>query len=253
MTKLNKYLIITFLFTYIVWGIIIAYTQISNISYSTSIFMLILYIIGVLAPMFTALILNKKMNSSDEFYQFLKNSFIPPKNYKWFIFIVIITAIFQLLPFSLLGGEKNGPLYLMVLQFPLFIIIGGLEEVGWRGLMQPEMEKRLSPFLSTLIIGIVWSLWHLPLFFIIGTYQYEFLNFFTFSLNTISFSFLLSVIYHHTKSVFKCIMTHALLNSISSVYVIKESLYAELWILALSLFIFYLASLGNINNQSRKI
>ncbi|WP_425549061.1 hypothetical protein [Amphibacillus indicireducens] len=34
--------------------------------------------------------------------------------------------------------------------------------MGWRGLIHPEQEKKLPPILSALIIGVVWSFWHLP-------------------------------------------------------------------------------------------
>ena len=39
---------------------------------------------------------------------------------------------------------------------------GGTEEPGWRGLMQPELQKRFSPLVVALIVSGFWSLWHLP-------------------------------------------------------------------------------------------
>ncbi|MEK5382708.1 CPBP family intramembrane glutamic endopeptidase [Niallia sp. FSL W8-0635] len=238
--KLKKYITITFLFSYFSWGIVIIYTQILNTSFNTSILPIIFYILGVISPAISAVIINKNLDSKEEFKFFIKNSSTPPKKISEYFFIFVVTVLFQLIPFYLIGGEQTGTLLLLLLQFPIYIVIGGLEEIGWRGLMLPELEKRLSLFISTLVIGVVWSLWHLPLFFIMGTYQYEFLNFFTFTLNTISFSFVLSVIFYKTKSIFLCIITHALLNSLSAVFIIKESLAAELIILLLSLLLFVL-------------
>lgn len=40
---------------------------------------------------------------------------------------------------------------------------GGLEELGWRGFMLPELQKLLSPLTASLLIAMAWSLWHLPL------------------------------------------------------------------------------------------
>lgn len=40
---------------------------------------------------------------------------------------------------------------------------GGLEELGWRGFMLPELQKRWSPLTASLLIAVAWSLWHLPL------------------------------------------------------------------------------------------
>jgi membrane protease YdiL (CAAX protease family) len=55
------------------------------------------------------------------------------------------------------------PLY--ALTFALTALAqGGNEEPGWRGLMQPELQKRLSPLVAALIVSAFWSLWHLPLY-----------------------------------------------------------------------------------------
>ena len=41
---------------------------------------------------------------------------------------------------------------------------GGNEEPGWRGFLQPELQKRYSPLVAALIVSGFWSLWHLPLY-----------------------------------------------------------------------------------------
>ncbi len=55
------------------------------------------------------------------------------------------------------------PLY--ALTFVLVLVAqGGNEEPGWRGFLQPELEKRFSPLVAALIVSLFWSLWHLPLY-----------------------------------------------------------------------------------------
>jgi membrane protease YdiL (CAAX protease family) len=39
-----------------------------------------------------------------------------------------------------------------------------MEEPGWRGFLQPTIQKRFSPLLAALIVSLIWSLWHLPLY-----------------------------------------------------------------------------------------
>lgn len=41
---------------------------------------------------------------------------------------------------------------------------GGNEEPGWRGFLQPELQKRFNPLSAALIVSVFWSLWHLPLY-----------------------------------------------------------------------------------------
>jgi membrane protease YdiL (CAAX protease family) len=69
-----------------------------------------------------------------------------------------------------------GPIYMII---PLLIFAtlthGGLgEELGWRGFLLPRLQARYSALVSSIIIGIMWGLWHLPLFLIEGIpFYYE--------------------------------------------------------------------------------
>jgi len=42
------------------------------------------------------------------------------------------------------------------------------EEVGWRGFALRELQARYNAFIATLIVGLLWGLWHLPLFWTKG-------------------------------------------------------------------------------------
>lgn len=60
---------------------------------------------------------------------------------------------------------------------PLFII-GVLlapvtEELGWRGYGVDALRERMGLLGTSLVFGVLWSLWHAPLMFIQGTYQHE--------------------------------------------------------------------------------
>jgi membrane protease YdiL (CAAX protease family) len=50
-------------------------------------------------------------------------------------------------------------------------LAGTWEEIGWRGVAQPLLQRRFSPATSGLIIGVMWALWHLPAFALSGTIQ----------------------------------------------------------------------------------
>lgn len=70
-------------------------------------------------------------------------------------------------------GVPAEPAYLFIAISPLVFIttifIGGpiAEELGWRGYAQPRLQARMGAGLAGLVIGFIWSLWHLPLFYFI--------------------------------------------------------------------------------------
>lgn len=51
------------------------------------------------------------------------------------------------------------------------VLFGGLEEVGWRGRLQPLLQRALPPLAAAVLVGLIWSIWHLPLFWLTGTTQ----------------------------------------------------------------------------------
>jgi membrane protease YdiL (CAAX protease family) len=44
------------------------------------------------------------------------------------------------------------------------LLLGGVEEFGWRGVVQPRLQERTSVLTAGLAVGVLWWAWHLPLF-----------------------------------------------------------------------------------------
>jgi membrane protease YdiL (CAAX protease family) len=100
----------------------------------------------------------------------------------WWAFALlfaIIPSVAALYLFDLLGGppvdwSRLPPLYAVVPMFLMLTIAAGMgEEFGWRGFLLPRLQTRHNALVSALIVGVVWAIWHIPLFFIKGTNQYE--------------------------------------------------------------------------------
>lgn len=59
----------------------------------------------------------------------------------------------------------------MLLTFPVALIVRGLfngEEIGWRGFALPHLLQRWNALTASLLLGGVWALFHLPIFFVQG-------------------------------------------------------------------------------------
>ena len=100
----------------------------------------------------------------------------------WWAFVLlfpIIPSVVALYLFYLLGGpavgwSKLGPLYSIVPTIIILTILAGVgEEFGWRGFALPRLQARHNALVSSLIVGVIWSIWHIPLFLTKGTIQYE--------------------------------------------------------------------------------
>jgi membrane protease YdiL (CAAX protease family) len=67
-----------------------------------------------------------------------------------------------------------GLLALIPTFFHTLFLAGGLnEETGWRGYALPEMLAKMSAFRASMLLGVLWGLWHTPLYFLPGTGQNE--------------------------------------------------------------------------------
>lgn len=81
---------------------------------------------------------------------------------------IVINAAFTALPVdfdmtlahTFFGASSNLPLF--VLPFFLFEAITNGEEMGWRGYVLPRLQARHNALVASLVLGLIWGLWHLP-------------------------------------------------------------------------------------------
>ena len=132
-----------------------------------------------------------------------------PLNY----LLVLIFIGLDFLPLILSGKMIIPTWYLPIILFVKALVFGGIEEIGWRYFFQPTLQEKLPYLVSTLCTFVAWSLWHLLYFYIDGSLAI--VNLLPFLLGLLSNCFILSAIYTRTRSLWLCVMTHALINSLS--------------------------------------
>ena len=132
-----------------------------------------------------------------------------PLNY----LLVLIFIGLDFLP-QVFSGEMIIPTwYLPIILFVKALVFGGIEEIGWRYFFQPTLQEKLTYLVSTLCTFVAWSLWHLLYFYIDGSLAR--IHLLPFLLGLLSNCFILSAIYTKTRSLWLCVMTHALINALS--------------------------------------
>lgn len=213
-----RFVIGTYCLTILMWGGIILANQFGYLAYGTPFFM-IFYIIGGSSPPIVAItyIVKDKVMPVKQLF---KTIFAINQPVRMYLYAISLAALYYIIP-ALFGKiEIVSPLYVSLLSLPLMVFGGGLEEVGWRFILQPTFEKKFSFIIATTFTAIIWSVWHLPLFFIQGTYQYT-QNFGLFMINAFGLSFALASIYRISNSIWLCIFFHTIINSV------LESIHVE--------------------------
>ena len=149
--------------------------------------------------------------------------------WRWYLFILLgIPALLMLgivlQPGALASFHDLSPLILVSYPFAFIATFFGGgplgEEVGWRGFALPRMQRQYGPLWGTLLLGVLWSCWHLSDFLTAskgggqGTGWTTFLgNFPVFTLSVLSLAIVFTWIYNHTGgSIFTAILAHTSVN-----------------------------------------
>ena len=222
-----QFTILTFCIAYLVSGTLIVLGQfgysVHNWVYSLQDFVMnIPFAIYILSPAIASYIVLKKNNKIAEFKEWLKAVFYAKNNISLYLYVIGGLALYFLIHLAVSGRTELGiPFYTFFLSLPGNLIIGGLEEAGWMYILQPELDKKYGFVLSSVFVGIIWTLWHIPLFFIPGTNHGEgLINFGMFAVQLMAFRFFNGAIYRISGKgrVFLCVLFHTMFNAASPIF-----------------------------------
>ena len=160
---------------------------------------------------------------------FLKRLVLWRVSWKWYLVALLLAPALQFLSVwltSLLTGipaDYRHPMILqmvplrvnmllLVLPWLLFEVLTNGEEFGWRGYVLPRLQARYNALVSSLIVGLIWSAWHLPKFF--GTGSSSGRSIFWFTLFCLAASVLYTWLFNNTRgSLLLVILFHAANNT----------------------------------------
>ncbi|MDR3573260.1 MAG: type II CAAX endopeptidase family protein [Anaerolineaceae bacterium] len=136
---------------------------------------------------------------------------------QWYGLSIVMVPAFFLLALLLSGIISaqplqqfwlGSPLYFVLASFVWLMVINSGEEIGWRGFALPKLlEMVKSPILASIILGLIWGLWHLPIYLIPGQSSFPYP---LFLLLTIGISFIYTKLFLETGgSLLAAVLLHA--------------------------------------------
>jgi len=106
--------------------------------------------------------------------------------WQWYLVVILGPAAFSLAVagvYTLLGGSWSeaappalleGPLLFLPLFLLILTLTDGLgEELAWRGFALPRLLTRYNALVASVVLGVIWALWHLPLVWTEGNAMYQ--------------------------------------------------------------------------------
>ena len=170
----------------------------------------ILWIFMIFSPTISAFILTFIFRGREEFVELLKKYTKFKVKWTWYfaaaalLFIpLLISLIFSLIGFG--GGSGIDP-ELTVGSFLAWMIYNFFsgpfaEEAGWRGYALPRLQAKYNSTIASLILGFLWTLWHVPLIFVLGADQASLglFGWIIYTILTFSVTLILTWLYNNTK------------------------------------------------------
>lgn len=182
----------------------------------------LLFYLGVFAPGLIAVALTARDEGRSGVRALLSRLVQWNAGFRWYAFALTYMAAIKLTAASIyrvLTGAwprfGDEPFYLMVAAILATMLVFGQagEEVGWRGYALPRLAERFGFGGGSVVLGMIWGSWHLPLFFIPGI-ETTGQSFTVYLLGVIALSVAITWLYVHTNgSLLLTMLMHSAINN----------------------------------------
>lgn len=257
--NLIYFVIMTFGFSWLFW----LPSLLSSLGFITLIPLFNLFIVfGAFGPLVSSFFLTYLERGIDGVKTLWNRGWHCEKRFFLFISLTLIPGliIFSIFLASFLEGfnlkdilikEQYGYIFTEII---VLFFIGGpfQEEFGWRGYALDRLQSKWTALESSIILGGIWSIWHIPLFFINGT-PYLNQSFFSFLISIIIISILFTWFHNNTEGSILVAMTfHSSINMSYMLFLYKLSFISMLFY-TLFLDIFVIVILGIFGTKKLKL
>jgi uncharacterized protein len=180
----------------------------------------LVWAVGIFSPTISGLIVSWIIGGWIEVKRLLSGFTRWKVGFGWYfaaVFLILGPYVIALV-YIMLGhtpaGLQPGVTISGLLGIILFQFFSGpfSEEAGWRGFALPRLQAKYSALVSSLILGVIWTFWHLPLFFLTGATQVG-IPFPIYLLLVMTITFYLTWLYNNTHgSLIITILAHFAYN-----------------------------------------
>lgn len=187
----------------------------------------ILKVVSAWTATFVFIAMFRKIYPKDNLIRYIKRQFservkistvLSVIQLQFFIFLgsLLFTSTTQNVP---LKAQVTTSVITLIVIFGKNLISGPLgEELGWRGFVLNELQKKYSPLKSAIIIGVIWGLWHTPLWFLSGYSGLQLVQYIIcFMIHIIAGSIIITTFYNWNHNLFIPIIIHQLFNYFTTI------------------------------------
>ncbi|TNC62554.1 CPBP family intramembrane glutamic endopeptidase [Rubellimicrobium roseum] len=158
-----------------------------------------LFVLAVYAPAISAIVLVLADGGHAGLGRFLSRLGLWRAPAGWWAFLILGVPAIYVAGAALGNGLDEWRLPKGLLGAMLFmLVLGPVEEFGWRGFMLPLLQRRMAPLWAGLLVGVVWGVWHLPAFYLGGTVQSEW-AFLPFFLGSVALSVIFTALFNDAR------------------------------------------------------
>jgi uncharacterized protein len=191
--------------------------------------------VGVFGPAIAAAVVSRLLGVS--VWAFVRGWLRPRAARRWYLAVIAFPIAFVAVAegvFVLVGRDIDWSLFgeRVVAYLPLLIVwslaaVG--EEPGWRGFALPRLEERLSPVRATVLLGVLWAFWHLPILAASDEASHELdplplVGVTAMTLVAIvGYSFIYTFLYNRTRSVWLAILLHGSFTAANATFFLVPS------------------------------
>ena len=179
-----------------------------------------LVLLGTIAPSLVALALTARAEGDAGVRALLGRIFRWRVGARWYVFAVgymaaikLTVAVVHRLATGTWPRFGNEAWYTIVAVLVISTWVQAGEEVGWRGYALPRLAARFGLGPASVVLGVIWAIWHLPLFYLHGADTYG-QSFTTYLLQVTALSVAMTWLYWHTRgSLLLVMLMHAAINN----------------------------------------